>query len=136
MAAPPPHDGPCKRCGGDEDVTALGRYRGLCATCRPIVAEEQKAARARREPEQPPRLDDDSDDGIEGELRARASQRGKLRIVCQELVGKADALEEAIEERAAARIHAQSALHEFKEALQLVGRVAQSLVNARAETSE
>lgn len=72
-------------------------------------------------------------DGMRDEIAARSNVRGKLRRVCEELVAKADKLEDALEQRNLARIHAQATVGEFKEALQLVGRVAQSLVNVRAE---
>jgi hypothetical protein len=113
-------------------VTKLGRYRGLCSTCRPIVAAQQRAARAAQPPPTPGRPRDD-DDGIEAEIRARSALKGKLKGVCQDLVGQAEKLEDALESRNAARVHAQVALSEFKEALQVVARVATSLVNVRAE---
>ena len=123
MPAPKPHEGPCKRTGDgaehDDDVTKLGRYRGLCGICRPIIAAEQTGRGAH------PR---DDGDPIAAELRDRARQP-KLSRVCRDLAVKADKLEKALNERKAATTHAQGVLREFKETLTLVGRVAQSLVN-------
>lgn len=129
MPAPPPHDGPCKRCESSVDVTALGRYRGLCAECRPLVAAEQQAERDAR------------GDGNGGEApeRERAGGPGKkqpkLKDACLYLAKKADGLDKALEKRKVANREAQAALRTFKEQLSLVGRVAQSLINQSAPSA-
>lgn len=74
-------------------------------------------------------------DGMREEIIARSSVKGKLRAACLDLADKADRLEDALEQRHLASVHAKATLGDFKEALQLVGRVAQSLVNVRAEPS-
>jgi hypothetical protein len=139
MAAPPPHEGPCRRSGDgashDDEIARLGRYRGLCSICRPLAAAEQKQRRAEGRPPASlnlPRTRDD-EDGMRDEIKARTEQRGKLKAACQDLVGQAEKLEHALDERNHARLRAHTALHDFKETLTLVGRVAQSLVNVRAE---
>lgn len=68
-------------------------------------------------------------DGMRAEVTARSQQRPKLRAACEELTTRADRLEEALADRDAATLHAGVVLREFKEALQQVGRTAQSLLN-------
>lgn len=116
MPAPSPHVGPCKRCGGTLDVCGLGRYRGLCEVCRPLVATEQAQARLART--------QGRDDGIDDDTRNRAKQPPLTRVV-QELVPLAKNLEKAIDGKKAAHHSAMAALSEFREGLQLVSRVAQ-----------
>jgi hypothetical protein len=125
MAAPPPHSGPCKRCGGTLDVCGLGRYRGLCETCRPIVATEQAQARLART--------QGRDDGIDEDMKRRAKPPPLSRVV-QELVPLAEDLEKAIEAKKDAHTTAQTELYRFREGLQLVSRVAQSLLNQNRDS--
>lgn len=132
MPGPPPYVGECKRAGDgaehDDDVCAAGRYRGLCGVCRPIVAAAQKERREERT--RPVRHRSDSRTAaIEAEVRARAKRRGNLREAVEELAPLADKLEAAIDERDTSTMRARAAVREFKEGLQLVGRVAQSLIN-------
>lgn len=125
MAAAAPYVGACKRAEDgaehDADVTGLGRYRGLCSICRPIVAEEQRAAREAR--------------GSDEDLlpRGPGAQTPKLKDACLYLAKKADLLETALEKKKLARREALAALSGFKEQLQLVGRVAQGMLNQSSD---
>jgi hypothetical protein len=112
-AGPPPHEGPCKRCGYDLNITKLGRYRGLCDSCRPLVAAEQKQARAAAA--QP--------------ARERAPARPTLTGAINELLPVAERLESALVLRSFAHREAESAVAAFKQGFDAIARIAQSLVN-------
>lgn len=131
MSTPAPYEGPCKRVDDgadhDDDVTGLGRYRGLCSICRPLVVEEQRAARESRG-------HDDSDP--ERVPRGPGAKQPKLKDACLYLAKRADALDKALERKKLARREAQAALSSFKEQLQLVGRVAQSLLNQSSDKQD
>lgn len=116
MPAPPPHDGPCKRCGSEDDVSTLGRYRGLCPSCRKDVAAEHAAQRQAAPA-------DDADPNA-----ARAPRQPQLSSTVQQLVPLARNLEKALDHKKTAHAKARSELGKFRDGLQLVSRVAQSLI--------
>lgn len=119
MPASPPHDGPCKGCGATDDVTTAGRYRGLCGACR----KNPDMTRRKSKPG-----DAAADDGMTRE--DFVDKRPTLATTCRQLTKRAEKLEEALAARKLAQSRAKTELALFREALQAVGRVAQSLVNA------
>jgi hypothetical protein len=136
MPAPHPYAGEvCRNAADGEDhdldITRLGSYTGLCGVCRPIEAARRMRCRGAAKPAPAPsnghsRLDRD---GMRDELTARGRQRPKLKAAIQALDDAGDRLQEALDQRDAANIHAVVCVAEFKEALVVVGRVAQSLLN-------
>lgn len=134
MTAPPPYAGEqCRNAddGGehDQDITRAGSYYGLCGVCRPL--EGARRAERRAAGRTPASLEDRDLDGLRDEVVARAQRGPRLRKAIEALAEAGDRLEEAVEQRDAASMHAQVVVSEFKEALQQVGRTAQSLLNGR-----
>lgn len=118
MGAPPPHEGPCKRCGGDEDVTKLGRYRGLCKNCRSDVARERRETQIAQTMEKPVLDRSDFENKSPG-----------LKRACETLTKRAEALETALKDKRLAHDRAKAALANFNETLRVVGAAARVLVD-------
>lgn len=109
----------CKSCGSeDANMPARGRYANMCAACRPAAAPKSRTV---------------VHSEIDADVRAAHQRKGMLKRACQELTAKADKLERTLDDRELARIRAMAALRDFKDSLQLVGRVAQSMLNQKAE---
>jgi hypothetical protein len=118
------------RCGhGEPPMWAHGRYRGMCEVGKTEAVEASRAKRSNG--------NGHFDDGMTAEIRElQANRPPQLSRTVKDLVKHAERLEKAIAHRQVARRQAQAALAEFKEGLQLVGRVAQSLVNQQLPSQE
>jgi hypothetical protein len=128
MPAPPPYtESHCRIDGCEESpASTAGPFRGLCLTHRAEVVEERRVRRAAGGgKERDPNTD---------EVRVR--KQPQLAATVRDLVPLATKLEKAIDVRQSATTAARTALMDFKEGLQLVGRVAQSLVNQRLPAVE
>lgn len=121
--APPPYPDDVCKCGhGNPPLARAGRYRGLCGIGK---AEAVGASRLRRGTLAPATT---SRSEIEDDARVAARQP-QLAATVRDLVPAAVKLERAVAARRLSTAHARTALGEFKEGLQMVARVAQSLVN-------
>lgn len=140
-SAPPPYAGElCKNAGNgkehDLDITRRGTYHGLCSFCRRAEADRRRERRQNGllpksidTADPPPRRGIRDLDGMRDEMEARGRQRPRLKHAIAGLAAAGERLQEALDDRDAANVHAVVAVAEFKEALQVVGRCAQSLLN-------
>lgn len=98
----------CKKGCEAPPLVRAGRYAGLCQSCK-----DEAVAEAREN----------------GSLAGRPKRDEALTAACKSLTKHATRLESALASRKAAQIKARSELALFKEALEIVGRVARSMVN-------
>jgi hypothetical protein len=95
----------------------------MCGECKSAAIDK---AREKRE--------GGFDDGITRE--DTGARRPSLTSACRTLTTRAAKLEKVLDERKAANIRARSELAMFKDALNTVGRVAQSLVNTSGSPAD
>jgi hypothetical protein len=120
----------CRRDGCDEPpVDPRGPFKGLCAGHKAEASAEAARRRAVTMAGKAPNSNGAAAPAEEPVRREMPLLRPPLVRACNDLAAVAQRLEDAIDERDAARIHANTLVGEFRAQLQVVGRAAQSLVN-------